>query len=91
MNSNGIDVGAWVDRHPDGQVIAVLIAPGDAVGQFHSLVAGTAGGAQTLIATIALLDDLADRVTEHLHVEGAPQMLARVQHCRRLLLAEPVA
>lgn len=86
--SAGVGVDAWLATHPDHQVIAVLIAPSGRPGTFETMCVGPAGSAETLIATVALLEDLADRVRERLDVAGSPQILARAEHCRRLLLSE---
>ena len=88
MSGAGVDVIDWLAQRPGSSMIAVLVAPTGEAGKFQTCSIGTTGAPETLIATIAMLDDLAGLVRGLLDVEGSPQMLARVEHCRRLLLSE---
>ena len=84
----GVDVADWLRRHKGSASIAVLLAPQGTPGKFDTICLGTADAPQTLIAALALLADLGDRVRKHLHVKGSPQMLARLERCREILTAE---
>ena len=66
----------------------MLVAPQGEAGKFYTICLGTADVPRTLIAALALLADLGDRVRKHLHVKGSPQMLARLERCREILTAE---